>query len=563
VIINPEGSSVPKLSCSNYSVRQDDRRLRQLSAILKIPLVSSNTSIWLPKDIVQYNDEMISAGCITFQVAAVTTSIITIFDLNNAITQIKNNKNNSIILVDAKHFYTILEDNFKEYYLLKALYFLDFASNKKTSKNLNYPKIIILVFCAMSIFIFCASHLFIGLNTIFYFFHSALKMMLVCSHLNRTRTLLQTQQLSSFNKPYPIYSILLPMYKEVAKFSKLLTAIAKLNYPKECLDVKIILEQDDVYMLREVSLYNLPEYIHIVKVPNSMPKTKPKALNYAMNFARGEYVVVYDAEDEPHPDQLTDSLLAFRALPPEYICLQSPLNFYNAEENLLTLWLSIEYSLWFNLILKGLNYYSLPMPLGGTSNHFKVSRLKELCFWDSYNVTEDADLGLKIYHVGYKSKLNSSFTLEEAPPELKIWLYQRVRWIKGFMQTFLVYALLAPKQDWRMIFVTYAFIALSVHSFLVLPFITFSIFWVTNNILLYYIYSTLIISLVFLMLSAYIAIKKINADIKQNKSKWWLGFLLFPIYFILHSIASYMAIFELLTKPFKWNKTTHGLSKVI
>lgn len=252
-------------------------------------------------------------------------------------------------------------------------------------------------------------------------------------------------------------------------------------------------------MIKEGILYELPSYIHLIKVPFSLPRTKPKALNYAMQYCRGKYVVIYDAEDRPDADQLLKAVIAFDELPKEYVCLQAKLNFYNENENLLTKLFSIEYCLWFKYLLKGLSLMDLPVTLGGTSNHFKVDALQKIGFWDAYNVTEDADLGIRLYSFGYKVHMIDSYTLEESPIDIISWIKQRSRWIKGFIQTFLVF--LAQKDKYKrfkfyQITTIFIFIGFSSYGFCCLPFLMLTItinkfaiinyLWIINIFLLFH-----------------------------------------------------------------------------
>ncbi|CAF1580414.1 unnamed protein product [Didymodactylos carnosus] len=179
--------------------------------------------------------------------------------------------------------------------------------------------------------------------------------------------------------------------------------------------------------------------MHLIKVPFSLPRTKPKALNYAMQYCKGKYVVIYDAEDRPAFDQLLKAVIEFDRLPEEYVCLQAKLTFYNENENLLTKLFNIEYCIWFEYLLTGLSLMSLPVLLGGTSNHFKLDILQKVGFWDAYNVTEDADLGIRLSSFNYKVWILDSYTYEESPIDIMSWINQRSRWIKGFLQTFLVF----------------------------------------------------------------------------------------------------------------------------
>lgn len=520
-----------------------------------------NKSYMLKKYInrLKINHVYMEGGVIIAEFRGYSVALITIFDHRLALSNIIYCKSSEVFLVSTSTFYEIIERYFKEIYLAKSIYFLDFISNKKTAKNLPYHKIIFCLVLALVFLSFLSKDLMLLVNNIVYLMHSSFKLLLLFKSLSSKPHLFQSYDAFS---NYPIYTILVPMYKEVAKFSKLLNAIENIDYPKNLLDVKIILESDDISMIREVSLYKLPSYIQIIKTPASLPRTKPKALNYAMNYVRGEYLVVYDAEDEPSADQLKEILTAFNNLPDEYICLQSNLNFYNANENILTRCFALEYAMWFNLILRGMNFLNLPMPLGGTSNHFKVSVIYELGLWDSYNVTEDADLGLKIYLAGYKSKIHASVTLEEAPVELGAWFYQRVRWIKGFLQTFLTHILLIRRANLRMNIILWGFIAFSVHSFLILPLLLLVSFY--NLVGFYnYVEINIFISTAIVLLAAIFSMKNIPNIKKFNKIYWLLIIIIFPFYFLLHSAASYYAFWELAIKPFYWNKTTHGISKII
>ncbi|NRA37313.1 MAG: glycosyltransferase, partial [Planctomycetes bacterium] len=237
----------------------------------------------------------------------------------------------------------------------------------------------------------------------------------------------------------PIYTILLPMYKESAVVEKLLQNIGRLDYPKEKLDVKILLEIDDVETLAAVQAYGIPAWSEVLLIPDEGPKTKPRACNFGLAAAKGEYVVIYDAEDQPEADQLKKAVAAYKQQPKKVMCLQAKLNFFNAKEKILTRWFSLEYMCWFDLYLPGLHAIGAPIPLGGTSNHFKTEALRELEGWDPYNVTEDCDLGIRIAEAQYATRIIDSVTWEEAPIDLSTWLGQRSRWVKGYFQTFWVH----------------------------------------------------------------------------------------------------------------------------
>ncbi len=365
----------------------------------------------------------------------------------------------------------------------------------------------------------------------------------------------------------PIYTLLVPMFKEHAHtVAQLVTAIRKLDYPKSKLDVKLIVENGDEETIAHIKALAPENYFEIVRVPFSYPQTKPKACNYALLFAKGRYVTIYDAEDIPAPDQLKRVVECFSAAPPEVVCVQCKLNYYNRRENLLTRLFALEYSAWFDFMIPGLQAFDLPMPLGGTSNHFPTHILRELFAWDPYNVTEDADLGIRLAQKGYRTQVLDSLTLEEAPVTLGNWLRQRSRWIKGYIQTYIVHM-----RDTSRLF----------RKLGVKRFFGFQLFVGAPSL----VYTTLpimiLISLVALVHAPFlpegiVQLAVINfffsvllhigfAVAVMAKHSWWKMApycLAFPFYWLLHSIASFKSVAQLITRPHFWEKTEHGVSKV-
>ncbi|MFP4055610.1 MAG: glycosyltransferase [Candidatus Brocadiia bacterium] len=260
----------------------------------------------------------------------------------------------------------------------------------------------------------------------------------------------------------PVYTILVPLYREREVADKVIRHLGALDYPQEKLDVKLLLEPDDEETLEVCRRTRLPANYEIIVVPESVPKTKPKACNHGLERARGDYLVIYDAEDRPEPDQLKKAILAFRkANAPrtglarlvrrtDTVCLQAKLNYFNPRQNLLTRWFTIEYSTWFDLFLPGLHHLGSPIPLGGTSNHFKTEVLQHIGGWDPYNVTEDCDLGIRLHKMGYSTRILDSTTWEEANSRVWNWVRQRSRWVKGYIQTHLVHMRNPFKTFWKL-----------------------------------------------------------------------------------------------------------------
>lgn len=240
----------------------------------------------------------------------------------------------------------------------------------------------------------------------------------------------------------PRYTVLVPMYKEKDVAKALLRAMRSLDYPQEKLEVIILLEEDDGDTIEQFRRLTLPKCVEVLIVPKDdrAPKGKPRACNHGLKKATGDYLVIFDAEDRPDPDQLKKAVAAFKHQPPEVICLQAKLNYFNPFQNLLTACFTIEYNTWYELFLPGLHVVHAPIPLGGTSNHFRAGALKSIGGWDPYNVTEDCDLGLRLWRMGFSTKVLDSTTWEEGNSRLGNWMRQRSRWIKGYMQTHIVHS---------------------------------------------------------------------------------------------------------------------------
>lgn len=370
----------------------------------------------------------------------------------------------------------------------------------------------------------------------------------------------------------PVYTVLIPMYREAASVPPMLEAMRQMDYPAAKLDIKLVLEEDDEETLL-AALRHKPSYnFDIIRVPPAEPRTKPRACNYALRFARGEFITVFDADDQPDRLQLKKAVCMFRALPKDVACLQARLNYYNASDNWLTRVFSLEYAMLFQFLLPGLQRLNIPLPLGGTSNHIALARLRQLGDWDPYNVTEDADLGTRLAAQGLRTVMLDSFTMEEAPNAVVPWIRQRSRWIKGYMQTWLVH-MRSPAQlyrtlGWRGFMGFQFFVGLSCFTFLTAPLVwLLSFLWVGSlahwhaipfpGWLAALTLANLLLNLAthwYLALYCSLLYRKYTASMIAAA-------LTFPAYLLLHSLASYKALWQLFVKPYFWEKTTHGLAK--
>ncbi len=338
----------------------------------------------------------------------------------------------------------------------------------------------------------------------------------------------------------------------------------KLDYPKSKLDVKLVLEADDVDTIDAAKRLGLEAIFEIIRVPPSQPKTKPKACNYALRFARGQLLTIYDAEDKPEPSQLRKVVAAFAKASPETACIQARLNYYNADENWLTRMFALEYTLWFDFYLPALEWLRIPIPLGGTSNHFKLDVLRDIDAWDPYNVTEDADLGVRLTQRGYRVGVVNSTTYEEANVSIPNWIRQRSRWLKGYMQTWLVhmrkpvhlYRSTGMRGFWGFqFFVGGTFFVALMSPLLWLAIFTGAMTSVFPPALLYLSMFNLLVG------NGFFIYMTLVAGFKRDYMKLAPYALTVPLYWMLQSVAAYKGLWQLIRNPFYWEKTTHGISK--
>jgi cellulose synthase/poly-beta-1,6-N-acetylglucosamine synthase-like glycosyltransferase len=370
----------------------------------------------------------------------------------------------------------------------------------------------------------------------------------------------------------PVYTVLVPLFRETRVLGQLVAALNRLDYPRAKLDIKLVLEESDAPMHRAVEALDLPAVFDVVVVPRSQPQTKPKALNYALAFARGDFLVVFDAEDDPEPGQLKQALAAFDAGGPELGCLQASLGIDNYGDGWLARQFAIEYSAQFDCLLPALEKLGLPMPLGGTSNHFRREALADCGAWDPHNVTEDADLGIRLARRGWRTGSLASTTWEEAPAGLTAWLRQRTRWLKGWMQTYAVHTrsprALHRDLGWRGAFAVHVLLGGLVLSTLVHPlfyvllaaeFLSGSVLGKPDSLMgagfWHLSIANLALGFSLAMLTGLIAVRR------RGMSALIPTILSMPLYWLLISAAAYRAAWQLARDPFRWEKTEHGLAR--
>ena len=361
---------------------------------------------------------------------------------------------------------------------------------------------------------------------------------------------------------WPFYTVLVPLYREAHMVETLMTGLSSLDYPAERLEILMICEEIDPFTIAMVKQHIKPPFKLII-VPKGQPQTKPRALNYAMISAKGELVTIYDAEDIPHPAQLKMAAAVFQNNP-NLGAIQAPLDYRNSNENWLTRQFSLEYAALFHVWNPFLAKLNLPFPLGGTSNHLRRKALDIVGGWDSYNVTEDADISFRFAAFGWEFASITPATSEEAVNSWRSWFFQRSRWMKGFMQTFIVH-MKSPmtsldKRGLKRFFTLQLTIGLTLLNALfhlpIIIMIACVISWQILTTGLVYIPIYFMGSLIISYLAG-ILIGIIGA-IRAGKPRLILSALAMPIYWLALCFPAIHALWELGRKPFFWHKTHHS-----
>jgi cellulose synthase/poly-beta-1,6-N-acetylglucosamine synthase-like glycosyltransferase len=369
----------------------------------------------------------------------------------------------------------------------------------------------------------------------------------------------------------PIYTIIVALYREEAVIAQLLAALQRLDYPRAKLDIKIVVEADDLPTISALRAARGRYPFDIVIAPPGVPRTKPRALNVALPFARGALTCVFDAEDQPDISQLRRAAEVFAQSPPDLACLQARLVVDNYADNWLTKLYAIDYATLFEVIDPGLAKMSLPIPLGGTSNHFRTAALRAVGGWDAWNVTEDADLGLRLARFGYKVATFDSQTLEEVPAAVPAFLRQRTRWIKGWLQTLFINARNPRRLIHELGFVPAACTMVGLGSAIIgaLFWPIFAI-WLGRDALFGPLLapqtaSDILHSTLWCFnagFGAFAVFGAIAIAMKRQKlGALWPWLFLWPLYQALVTIAAWYAVAELWRNPYGWAKTEHGLAK--
>lgn len=393
----------------------------------------------------------------------------------------------------------------------------------------------------------------------------ALKLAALWLSFRRSGSDCQTPPVAVPHRP-PVVSLFVPLHKEARIAGALLERLGRLDYPADRLDICLILEASDSLTRTSLRAAELPPNAQIITVPEGSLQTKPRALNYALDFARGSIIGIYDAEDAPAPDQITRVVRRFAERGPGVACLQGELDYYNTGTNWIARCFTLEYATWFRLILPGLEKMGLVVPLGGTTVFLRREAIEAVGGWDAHNVTEDADLGIRLARMGYRTELIDTTTMEEANARAWPWIRQRSRWLKGYAVTYAVH-MRDPARLWREIggwrFAGIQILFLGTLVQLATAPLLWS-FWLHLMGLPHPLVAALpgaawgVLFGLFLFGEVLSVVLAWRATRLSGRRWLWLWAPVMQAYFPLATIALYKALWELVTRPFYWDKTEHG-----
>ncbi|GAA0623716.1 glycosyltransferase [Brevundimonas kwangchunensis] len=363
---------------------------------------------------------------------------------------------------------------------------------------------------------------------------------------------------------FPLYTIVAALHDEAEVVGQLVRRLAAIDYPADRLQGFLVLEADDAATIAAAEATRRPDWLAVLIAPAGEPRTKPRALNHALSQATGELLTVYDAEDAPDAGQLREAAARFASdRSGRLACLQAPLRIRARVSGTTSPFIdrqfAAEYAALFEVILPGLARLGLPFPLGGTSNHFRTGVLRQVGGWDAWNVTEDADLGFRLWCEGWRAGVITRPTWETPPGDFAHWLPQRTRWLKGYLQTWGVHTRRPWRLGWRGLFALAMTIGVTLLSAAIHAIATA---WMTAAVLVAAMAGLWPqvpkFSVGVMLLGALSAWLVCAMGAKRSGLAYGpMQMMAAPAYWSLLSLAFAHAFWRLIREPFAWDKTSH------
>lgn len=362
----------------------------------------------------------------------------------------------------------------------------------------------------------------------------------------------------------PSITIILPLKNEDEVIRGTLNAINDLQYPQEKKQVIVVIEDTDRVTLSTISRIELKPNVEILLIPEAAPFTKGRALLHGIRKAEGEIITVYDAESRPERDQLMKAV-SILSEEKSGLCLQAKIHISNKSGNWITRNFAGEYYEWYERHLKTLSHEGFSFGLGGNSFFIRRKDLLNAGAWDPFNVTEDADLAVRLIENGVRIRLFDSVTKETCPKNLTDWSNQRTRWNKGLFITQLVH-LPGSVLNGKFRFSQWVNFWLPMVGSALVPFYNFFIpLFMVSAGLSYYTLTTMSISLWTLLginLLSSTILNRITYQRINIESSFLSIFTDVLAYLLIHLYAGFKAYAEYFISPLHWHKTIHKEDKI-
>jgi len=244
----------------------------------------------------------------------------------------------------------------------------------------------------------------------------------------------------------PTFSVLIPAKNEQLLLPRLLESLLHQNYPKEKVEIIVIGDGSTDATVDVCREYAKKSRGRVKLLCGEGSKGKPCALNRALNVLKGDIVAVFDADNVPEPDALLNAARCF--LDESVTAVQGRTLAINSEINMLTKFVSLEESAWFEAYIRGKDALELFVHLKGTCQFIRKEALLGLGGWSEGHLAEDMEISARLTDRGYKIRYSSDVRAwQETPESLTQMFRQRVRWYRGSMEVALRYGSLIGKPN--------------------------------------------------------------------------------------------------------------------
>ncbi|PID52281.1 MAG: hypothetical protein CR972_02285 [Candidatus Moraniibacteriota bacterium] len=404
---------------------------------------------------------------------------------------------------------------------------------------------------------------FIVAFALFLFYQSAFMIYLMMYAWENPDHIKKNKSPEQFLPPKYSFAIFIPARHEEAVIADTIQSVSKLDYPEAMKEVLILINRKDdaetIRITKETIAKLGKKNIRLVDFEG--PLGKPIGLNIGLKNTNMDVVTIFDAEDEIHPDIL--NVVNTAMIQNHADIVQSGVQLMNFNSNWYSLFNVMEYYFWFKSVLHFFANNGM-IPLGGNTVFFKKHWLERVGGWDEKNLTEDADIGIRMSAAGARTKViydEEHVTREETPPSVAQFIKQRTRWNQGFIQVLFkgVWTKLPKKRQRFLAVYILTWLFFQGMLFVLLPFsVALALFFEMSPLL------GLVVNLPFYALGFLYVILNIGLyefhksyDIKYSPLLIIKTAVFYFPFQILLGISAFRAIIRQLFGNITWEKTAH------